>query len=91
MLSEHSVETHQEKELTRNSSANARPLSPQLAEPLWNDFWPDMSGIGAREMIATKQKRRKRRIVQTGNDLPNLIFACEENATIKSNMHLLFS
>ena len=38
MLSKHSVKTYQRKELTRNSSRNAHPLSAQLDEPLWNDF-----------------------------------------------------
>ena len=47
-------------ELTRNLSANIRPRSSQLAEPLWTD--PGIkSGISACEVISTLKKKKKRR------------------------------
>ena len=47
-----------ENELTRNLSGNARPKSPQLAEPLWTD--PGLkSRISVCELISTLKKKKK--------------------------------
>ena len=52
MLSGHSVGTHQESVLTRNSSRNTRLQSSKLDEPLWTDRGLK-SRIGVRELIST--------------------------------------
>ena len=52
MLPRHSVQTYQGKELTCNSSGNARLQSSQLAEPLWSDSGLN-SGIGECELVST--------------------------------------
>ena len=53
MLSKHSVETyHGGNELTRNSSGNTRPQSPQLAEPLWTELGVKWR-ISVLELIST--------------------------------------
>ena len=47
-------------ELTRNLSANIRPHSSQLTEPLWTD--PGLKNkISVRELISTLKKKKKRR------------------------------
>ena len=61
MLSTYSAGTHQENELTRNSSGNARLQSPQFDEPLWS-VPGQKSRICVRELISTYK-------AQTGNDL----------------------
>ena len=55
MLSRHSVGTYQGNKLTRNESKNARPLSSQIAEPLWTD--PGLkSETSVRVLISTLKK-----------------------------------
>ena len=80
MLSTYSAGTHQENELTRNSSGNARLQSPQFDEPLWS-VPGQKSRICVRELISTYK-------AQTGNDLltpppkKKKIIAIEKKATV---------
>ena len=84
-LCRHSVGISGNK-LTRNSSRNTRPLSPQFGEPLWTD--PDLSSrTGVRDLISTYKKKKK----STGGEWifehSPKILAREEKATIKYNYY----
>ena len=52
--------THQENELTRNSSENYRAQLFQLDEPLWTDLGT-MSEINVRELISTSTKKDEKK------------------------------
>ena len=66
LLCRHSVGTHKENEVTRNSSGNTQPQSSQLAQPLWTD--PGLkNGTSMRKLISTLKKKK----AQAGNKLSN--------------------
>ena len=63
-LSRHSVGICQENDLTGNSSENMRPLSSQLAEPLWTDPGLKNRNWCARADLHLKKEKK----VQAGNE-----------------------
>ena len=75
------VQEYQRYELTRKSSGNARPQSSQLAEPLWNDPWPEEWSKRARAELRVRKKRKKKsadgaRFVE----LSHVRLACEKKS-----------
>ena len=55
-LCRHSVETYQETSSLATPQGNSRPLSSQLAGPLWTD--PGLkSGISVRDLTSTFKKK----------------------------------
>ena len=72
MLSRFSVATYHGNELPHNSSGNARLQSSQLLEPLWI-----APRSGARDLISTKEKIKKKNTERTFPEKKK-IFAREE-------------
>ena len=73
MLTRFSVATYHGNELPHNSSGNARLQSSQLLEPLWI-----ASRSGARDLISTKEKIKKKKNTERTFPEKKKIFAREE-------------
>ena len=71
MLSRHSVGTHQGNKLTYSSPGNTGPQSPQFAEPLWTDPWPERVELQRTSWSPLKKKKKKVQVEWSMKDLPS--------------------